>query len=525
MNNKAILWGIIITIVFGITAESKAVPKQQPKMVIPKEQPKMGGTLVYGMGTDYVNPNPFTVISSVSRLIRATAYESLLTADSDGKIVPSLAETYEISAGGAAYTLHLRKDVKFHNGKGMTADDVIWSANHIKDPKNAAYGQNLISDVKSAEKIDDYTVKFILSEPSVAFLSKLTDIRMLLIAPANSLKPGQIKLENNIFIPGTGPFQFEEVQPGFKTVLKKFPGYWGGPAYLDKLIFQPIPDDASRFNALRAGDVQMAEKLSILDSDRVKKGGVTGIKILTDKLGSFRHFILNYGNPLLQKKEMRQAILYATDNQRLIDEVYYGGAIKADLLADPEGIWAKAARLPPHKRDLAKVKTLLKIAGYNGQELRLVGQKQETNLYESYQRMLGEAGIKVKIEIVESGVRIERIRLGQYDLAIGGSSPNSNPSLGMKLDYYTSKVDKGGYSNPKVDQLFDKFDKEFDEKKRLEIFRELAWLIHNDAADIPLFCLVNFLGMSENVRGFGSPKGDLYNSNGSGEYFKHTWLR
>src|SRR5574340_823374 len=163
MNKKSILLVIVffLFLVLGLTTAITAAPK---------EQPKMGGILIFGLGKEFANPNPFVQTSSTFQFVKATIYESLLDMDDTGKIVPSLATGYEISQGGVAFTLRLRKGVKFHNGKEMKADDVVWSANHVRDPKNAAFGNNIIEDVKSVEKLDDYAVRFTLSTPSAIFL-------------------------------------------------------------------------------------------------------------------------------------------------------------------------------------------------------------------------------------------------------------------------------------------------------------------------------------------------------------------
>jgi ABC-type transport system substrate-binding protein len=525
MKKKSLFMSLvmILGIGFGVIPGSSAEQKQQSKPAASKEQPKQGGTLIFGLGKEFANPNPFIQTSSTFQFVKEACYESLLTSNDEGNVVPALAEAYDVSPGGTVVTLRLRKGVKFHNGKEMKADDVVWSANHVKNPKNGAFGNNMITDVKAVEKIDDYTVRVTLHKPSVTILAYLSNIQMLPIVPANSLQTGQIKLDKNIFVPGTGAFIFEQYQPGFDTVVKRFPDYWGGPAYLDKIIFRPITDNANRFNALRTGDVQMADRLSPLDAARVKKGDIKGIKILDEPLGGYSHLMFNYGNPLFQKLEMRQAVLAATDKQRLIDEVFFGHATKADLEIDPKGIWAKAANLPAHKRDLAKAKTLLRTAGYNGQELVWIGRKQEADFLESCQRMLGEAGIKVKIDILESGVMKERFREGKFDLYVGGATIFDEPVITMVPDYYSNKVLKGSYSNPKVDQLIDSLSAEFDQKKRLTIFRELAWTLHNDVADIPLLFEVRYVGMMENVNGYGPAAGYSYSE--SGDYFKHVWLK
>ncbi len=527
MNKKLVVFhvalGIIIGFNFYLNEKVYAAPKQQSKKIIPKEQPKTGGTLVFGLGKEPGALNPFVATISSNQFVKETSYESLLTTDDDGKILPNLSEKYDIASGGKVITLHLRKDVRFHNGKEMKADDVVWSANHVKNPKNGAYGQNVMNDVRSVEKIDDYTIRFTLANASVTFLSNLTNIRMLPVVPADSLKTGQIKLEANKFVPGTGPFIIEKYQTGFDTELKKFPEYWGTPAYLDKLIFRPITDVANRFNALRTGDIQMADRLSILDANRVKNENVKGIKMLSDPMGGYLHLIFNYANPFLRKPEMRKAIFYATDKQRLIDEAFFGAGTKTDLMMDPKGIWGKAANLPPFKRDLVKAKELLKAAGYNGQELVFPGRTSAANFLESYQRILGEAGIKVKIELYEAGIMKERLMEGKYDLYVDGGDNTSDPVSTMLPYYYTDKVEKGRYSNSQVDQWFDKLDKEFDAKKRLIIFKDLAQKLYSDVADIPLCFEVRYVGMSDKVHSYNSTKGQDYPD--SGIFFKQVWLK
>lgn len=524
MSKKLIVLQVfIIFFTLGMTLASYAAPQKMPAKTTPKEQPKTGGTLIFGIGRALANPNPFVATMSTDAFIKETAYESLLTQDDDGKIIPNLAESYEISGGGTVFTLYLRKGVKFHNGKEMKANDVIWSANYVKDPKNSAFGQNIIKDVVSVEKSGDYTVVFTLSKPSVTFLSCLATIRMLPVVPENSLQTGQIKLGKNAFVPGTGPFIFEEYQPGMDMVERKYSDYWGKPAYLDKLIFRPIPDGANRFNALRTGDVHMADRLAALDITRVRKGEVKGIKILEEPFGGFQHIIFNYLSPQFQKPEMRQAIAYAIDKKRLLDEAFFGAGTPTDIMIAPNSIWTKAASIPPHKRDLAKVKALLKAAGYNGQELSVIGARQETELLDSLQRMLTEAGLKVKLEILEAGLVNERLRLGKYDFHSGGVNMEADPVLTMVPYYYTNKVEKAQYSSPRVDQLLDNLDREFDGKKRLQIFKELAWAIHDDAASIPMFFTARYVGMVEKVQGMEARKATAYRP--SGRYFKQAWLK
>ena len=117
----------------------------------------------------------------------------------------------------------------------------------------------------------------------------------------------------------------------------------------------------------------------------------------------------------------------------------------------------------------------------------------------------------------------DRVGEGKYDLWIAGGDTTDDPVSTMMPYYSTSKTEKGRYSNPKVDQLFEKLNSEFNEKKRLKIFKELAGIIDRDVADIPLFYEIRFTGTSEKVHGYGPPPGYSYGE--SGESFKRTWLK
>ncbi len=136
--------------------------------------------------------------------------------------------------------------------------------------------------------------------------------------------------------------------------------------------------------------------------------------------------------------------------------------------------------------------------------------------------MLGEAGINIKLEVLEAGVMKDRLIEGKYDMHIDGGDITDDPVVTLMPWYYTSKVEKGRYSSAKVDWLLDTLGREFDEKKRLKIFRDLARTIQNDVGDIPLLFEVRFTGMSEKVQ-YGPSAGHSYSE--SGEYFKRTWLR
>ena len=146
-------------------------------------------------------------------------FEPLLGRDGKGAIQPRLAESVEISKDGKLYTFHLRKGVKFHNGKEMMADDIKFAIDYTLNPKNGAYGLADLDAVEKVEAIDKYTLRISLKKINPLFLTVLTDIRAFSVIPKESLPEGMRK--PSTFPPGTGPFKFVEWRPGQRVVFER----------------------------------------------------------------------------------------------------------------------------------------------------------------------------------------------------------------------------------------------------------------------------------------------------------------
>ena len=169
------------------------------------DKPKPGGTLTLGISREPVLMHPMIATGSVERKIRDLMFDSLLGVDINGKIQPSLAESWTISSNGRLYTFNLRRGVKFHDGREMTGEDVKYSVAYAMNPKNGTYGQSMLAPVERIETEGKYVVKMFLKKPSPPFLASLTDIQPFTVVPKESLPEGVNKLDR--FPPGTGPFK------------------------------------------------------------------------------------------------------------------------------------------------------------------------------------------------------------------------------------------------------------------------------------------------------------------------------
>jgi ABC-type transport system substrate-binding protein len=249
-----------------------------------------------GLSRDIQSLNPFLDTVSTDRDLRSLVYECLVFTDKDDSIKPGLAASWEISKDSREYTFHLRRGVRFHNEKEMTASDVQWSIEYALDPRNKAYGKIAVDVIESVRAIDPGTLKIVLREPHVAFLSALDSVQSFPVVPRASIQAGMEKLPR--FPPGTGPFQFAEWKPGEHIRLVKFKHYWQpGIPRVGEVILKPIADDALRFEAIRTGDLDLIERVPYDQVDRIRRREVKDLRIEAGPAAGMRKITFNTRSP------------------------------------------------------------------------------------------------------------------------------------------------------------------------------------------------------------------------------------
>lgn len=419
----------------------------------------------------------------------------------------------------------MRQGVKFHNGKELTADDVVWVVNYVKNPKNAAGGERVMQMVDKVEAVDKYTVKMTLKYPSASFITNLADIRPMVIIPAGSMEEG-VERKLDAPPPGTGPFKWVSWVPEQEVVLDAFDDYWQGRPHIDRFIYRKIDNDDVRFNALRAGDIDMAERIPLPQAQRVEKGEISGIKLYPAALGDYRRLAFNTRRPPFDNIKMRQAVAYAVDKQNFLDEVFWGFGTVLDIKMPPGTKWTQID-FPKRGPDLAKAKQLLQDAGYDGRPIELLGRKGHEAIAENIQRQLSQAGINVKVEITESGVYDQRQVDGDFDMTIRGGDVFPDPSPSLRPDYYSEKGDlrsfnMAGWRDAKTDTLLDKLETTVDPDKRFEIYKELALYLYEQVPYLDLGVAPRFFAARDYVKDFVPSAGENYvHANGG---IPVTWL-
>src|SRR5688572_4374061 len=326
-------------------------------------QARPAGTLTFATSALPPNIEPHMQGLDIWQKRKPLIYENLVWIDHALEPRPELAERWE-QKSPTEYVFHLRRDVKFHDGKALEAEDVKYSYERVRDPK-VSPGANDLTFIKQIDAVDKHTVRFTLTGPAATFLVNLGG-KYNGVIPKDAGGDGKALLTKAV---GTGPFSVAEFDPSRRLVLQKHAAYWGTqkPA-LDTIVFQAIPDESSIVAGLRTGQVQMAEFSSAL-SFRVAKS-VTTLEAV--QAPSTRWVVLDLAGDQAptSKPEVRQAVALALDRAAILQIAGSGLGQRLGMLPPGLKYWALGVQdLPNQQRDVAKAKALLQKAGYSGREI------------------------------------------------------------------------------------------------------------------------------------------------------------
>jgi peptide/nickel transport system substrate-binding protein len=460
---------------------AKAQPGVAPATQAPAPgKPRIGGTLKFGIVKDIGTPIPFVAYTSISQYVKDNVYEPLVMFDQKGDIHPWLAESWTANANSTEWTFKIRRGVKFHDGKEMTANDVVWSAKHIMNPSNGAAGQGqLSSNVRDAVALDNYTVKFIAPGPRGLLPEILADTQTLHIAPKESLAPGQLKMTGASPPPGTGPFKFKAWIPGQEYEVMRNEDYWGGAPYLDGVRFRVIIEATSRAAAVQAGDVDITERLGPTFVQRIKSGGLKGMQFKSIGMAGIKQLVLNTQLAPTSDVRVRKAIALALDKDAIMKEATFGFGIPVLSWAPAGTDWETSVHFK-WKRNIAEAKRLLKEAGYTGKPITLGStQGQDDPWAEAVTRQAAEAGIKLSIQNLAGAELIQKTVAGELNVSVYGAGGNGEPLVANE-QYISCTGGKAGVGNvsklctAELEKLITQYMEEPNRAKRLAIWNKLA---------------------------------------------------
>jgi len=462
-----------------------------------EKPPAYGDILVRGDIGDASNLIPLLASDTASHNIAGMVYNGLVKYDKDMNIVGDLAESWDISSNGLVITFHLRKGVKWHDGRPFTAADVLYTYQVTVDPKTpTAYAGDFLK-VKKADVIDDYTFRATYDKPFAPALISWSSA----ILPRHLLAGKDITQSSLSRHPiGTGPYKFKEWVAGQKIVLVSNPDYFEGQPYIDGRITRIIPDTATMFLELRAQNIGMMG-LTPLQYTRQTENNLFQNNFNKYRYLSFAYTYMGYNlkNPLFADKRVRQAISYAINKDEIISGVLLNLGKPANGPYKP-GTWAYNDQVKIYKYDPQKARELLRATGWttmnqdgilekNGKPFTfeiVVNQGNETRqkCAEIIQRQLKEVGISVKIRVLEwSAFVTDFINKRRFDAVILGWTIPLDPDA---YDVWHSSKTKPeelnfiSYNNPEVDEMLEKGRSTFDQKERKKYYDRFQEILAED---------------------------------------------
>nr|WP_263326388.1 ABC transporter substrate-binding protein [Neobacillus sp. Marseille-Q6967] len=488
-----------------------------------KTEGKKGGTLTFGLAGEPATMDPLIQNGTHGRTVKLAIYRGLLNYNQDGKLENELAEDYSVSDDNLTYTFNLR-DAKFQNGDPVTAEDVKYTFERIIKPDSKATFKTELSIIQSIEVKDEKTILFTLKEPSAPFVHYLALPESVIVSKKWVEEKGE-----NADPMGAGPFKFVSWTKGQDLVVEKFEDYYKPEnPKLDSIKFVFYPDENTRVNALRAGDVDLIETVPWKDADQLEK--TPNIK-LDSVNGPFMKLQFNTKFEPFNDPRVRQAIAYAIDRKSIINTAFSGRGEEIYGMAIPEGYMGYTDDVNNYfKHDIEKAKELLAEAGYpDGFKARLLATSQFTFHQQTavaVQAELKKIGIEVELDLPDWATRINKNTEGDYDFLVAGTAGDITDADWLS-NFYTGgeiRLNNSAYfSDDVINQLLVDGRKEMDPSKREEIYQKLTERAMELSPFVYLTWREQSYGMNSKVEGFKNLEGFL--SFQSGITLEHVYLK
>ncbi|MFM0375869.1 ABC transporter substrate-binding protein [Paraburkholderia strydomiana] len=464
-------------------------------------------------GFDVVQFNSLVTTNASADVI----FNSLVSYDEAAKkVVPSLADKWDVSADGLTYAFHLRPNVQFQTtdyfkpSRPLNADDVVFTFDRMLNDSNPwhkvagasgfphAQSMGLPKLIKSISKVDDNTVKFELNAPDATFVSILTmGFASIYSAEyADQLLKAGKQVDLNSKPIGTGPFELKSYTKDAVIRYDVNPSYWGTKPKIDRLIYAITPDATVRAQKVKAGECQIA--LSPKPQDLADAKGDKSLAIVQTPAFMTAFVALNTQKKPLDNQKVRAALNMAFDRTTYLKTVFDNTATPA-VNPYPPNTWSYDKAVKPWPYDPAKAKKLLADAGYpNGFETTIWVRPNGSVLNpnpkagaELLQADFAKIGVKADVKVIEWGELIKQAKQGQHDsLFMGWAGDNGDPDNYLSPLFSCNAVKSGinfaRFCNEDLDKLIADGKSTPDQAKRAKAYQAAQQIIHDQALWIPL---------------------------------------
>ncbi|RHQ30674.1 ABC transporter substrate-binding protein [Clostridium sp. AF27-2AA] len=444
-------------------------------------------------------------------------------ADGNSKIVPSLAESWDISDDGLEYTFHLRQGVKFHNGNDFTAEDVAYTFHRMLTVEGGV-NTEFIDQIKGADEllagetdtlegvevVDDYTIKVTLKEPFAGFLASISSPGVSIYdSEATEAAGDQFGMDPAVTV-GTGPFEFSSWSFNNQLVLTRNEDYWKGASGLPGVVIKIIPDTETQSMMFESGELDILDLDYAADSvdrftetypDQIVQGPRVGIV----------YFTMNFNKEPFQDVRVRKVVQMSIDRQAILDALY-GGRGQVEQGIFPHGLIGFNPDQEEIKYDPEAAKALLAEAGYaDGFDMEIAADSSAsdtmTMALEIVSDQLAEVGIRAEIKNYDESTWLETRKSGELGSFMSTWSADYNDPDNFIYTFFgneeKTRIRSINYPDTEVMERVAKARTLVNEDERLAEYKALEEkLIHEDAAWVPMFSRLHLFAVSKRVQGF-----------------------
>ena len=492
-------------------------------------------TLRWARASDALTLDPHGQNEGVTIALQQQMMEPLLLRNADGALEPALATEWSVDEDDpSTWTFKLREGVTFHDGAAFTADDVVFTLERALSEASSMKG--LVSSIESVEAVDDLTVAIRTKGPNPLLPAALPNMMMMDRDWAEANDTVDVHVvesgETNFAatnVNGTGPYRLTSREIDVRTEMEAFQDYWGRDAFpldVERIVFTPIQNDATRVAALLSGEADFIQDVPVQDLGRIEQ--TDGLKIMSSPQNRVIFFGMNVAdtrvhldgpNPMADLR-VRQAVNMAIDRDAIQNVVMRGQSIPAGIVMPPfVNGWTEALNTIP-EGDLDAAKALLTEAGYpDGFNVQLDCPNDryinDEAICQAAVGMLGQIGVSVDLNVQSKAQHFPLVNGLQSDFyMLGWGVPSYDSEYLFNFLYHTKEDLYGAwngtrYSNPEIDQMTKDIAAEIDLDARDEMVARMWETVKADAPYIPIHHQMLNWAMRDDIRATVDPDDQL----------------
>ncbi len=461
------------------------------------------------INTDPDGLDPYKTVAAATFNLTRNIFDTLIQTDPAGRLGPDLATGWQVSTDGLTYTLKLRTDVYFHNGRKMTADDVKWSLDQMRDPNVHKRAADFAA-IKDVKVLAPDQVAITLNKPSAAFLSNLA----MGWAAIVSKEAAATMSQNPV---GTGPFKFVEWKKDQEIALERFNRYFDPKAArVDRVVFQVIPEAPARLVALKAGTVDVVPDVPPENANEVQAS--SDLKLVVKPMNAVQILAINNKKKPFDDVRVRQALALAIDKQTVIDGSVWGyGKPIASHMPPSSDYYVDL--LAQHQTDVAKAKALLAQAGLAKGFKTTIVLPEPYMLHRRAGQVIAEQlkaiGVQADLKVIDWPTWLSEVYTKRnYELTVIGHTGRLDPDPWLNRYVSTSKENYMNFSDPEYDQIIAQAAVSTDAAQRKQLYGRAQEILADQAPAVYLQAPAMVIGLNKAVEGWQVYPIDIYDLRG-----------